>query len=92
MRRKVGQSSWSESADALTWGDTFYQFAVAYHQGSFHEDVLKAFGELAGFFVRGFVDDAVGVKDSDVGVGTHFQAPFVAHLRGHVFEALRGEE
>lgn len=68
------------------------EFAAADGEAAADEDEADAFGELGRVFVGGVVRDAVRIEDGDVGIGSHADAAFVAHLRDACLETYGGHE
>ena len=73
-------------------GRRFDELAVGQHRSAVYQDKLDAVGVLEGLFEGGFVDDALGIEDGDVGVGADADAAFVFEGGGAILQALRGHE
>src|ERR1700686_3718924 len=72
--------------------DGFDELAVGEDGSAIDQDELDAIGVLEGIFEGGFVDDALGIEDGDVGGGADADAAFVFEGGGAILQALRGHE
>src|SRR5271168_1808900 len=63
---------------------------LVYHGHAIHEHKGNARGILQRLFKRSLVDDVVCVKDRDIGVRAHANAPFIVKRWSALLKPLRG--
>src|ERR1700730_17191663 len=75
-------------AGGVAGEDIFDELAVGEDGSAVYQDELDAFGVLERVVEGGFVDDALGIEDGDVGVGTDADAALVFEHGGAILQAL----
>jgi hypothetical protein len=74
------------------WKNALDELPIFHNRHTVDKHKLDALGVLEGIVVRGFVDDASGVEDGDVGVGTDADSALGAEDGRALLEALCGHE
>ncbi len=75
--------------DGTTRLEVFHQDALIHDYHPIHQHVSDSSGVLRGILIGSTIDDGVGVKEGEVGIGAHLHPPLAFHHRGSFLETLR---
>jgi len=88
--RSCRRSSRDRSACSAPRRHSVNELTVFHNGNSVHQHKRYTLGILQWLVKRGFIDDAGGIKDRDVGIGADANTSFIFECRRALLQTLRG--